>query len=77
MEILNGLKLWLERFASSETMALFLVLWLCSLVAVGLIVAPLFGPNVAGAVALALLVTLLAICWGICLTGYSRHSGRH
>lgn len=48
------------------TMALSLIVWLCSLVLVGLIVLPLFGAPVAWAAALALLVLSLALCWGIC-----------
>ncbi|GIV80276.1 hypothetical protein FKZ61_007720 [Litorilinea aerophila] len=68
---MNGLKQWLHRFTSSETMAILLVIWLCSLVAIGLIVTPLFGARVAGATAVSLLVALLLLCWGLCLTGYS------
>ena len=48
------------------TMALTIVLWLCSLVLVGLIVAPLFGAKVAWIVAIGLLVVFLALCWGVC-----------
>jgi hypothetical protein len=50
----------------SETMALTLVVWLCSLLLVGLVVLPLFGSAVALVTGLALLVALLAICWGVC-----------
>jgi uncharacterized membrane protein (DUF485 family) len=64
-------KRWLDRFTSSETMAVILVVWLCSLIAIGLIVTPLFGAKVAGTVALALLVALLVLCWGLCLSGRS------
>ena len=48
------------------TMALTLVLWLCSLVLVGLIVLPLFGAQIAFVAAAALLLAALAVCWGIC-----------
>jgi preprotein translocase subunit SecF len=48
------------------TMALTLVVWLCSLVLVALIVLPLFGAKVAFTVAAALLLGSLALCWGIC-----------
>lgn len=64
---MKALRLWWEQYMSSATMAVSLVLWLCSLVAVGLIVTPWFGPQVAGLVALGLLLTALAICWGICI----------
>jgi hypothetical protein len=47
-------------------MALTMVLWLCSLVLVGLVVAPLFGPRVAWIVAIGLLLVFLALCWGVC-----------
>lgn len=62
-------KQWLDRFTSSETMAVILVVWLCSLIAIGLIVTPLFGAKVAGVTALGLLAALLLLCWGLCLTG--------
>lgn len=48
------------------TMALTLVVWLCSLVLVALIVLPLFGAQIAWVTAGALLVASLALCWGIC-----------
>lgn len=48
------------------TMALTLVVWLCSLVLVGLIVLPLFGAEIAFVAAAALLLASLAVCWGIC-----------
>ncbi len=50
----------------SETMALALVVWLCSLLLVGLVVVPLAGSRAAILVGLGLLVALLIICWGIC-----------
>ncbi len=49
-----------------DEMALALVLWLCALPLVGLVVIPFFGLKVAGVVALALLVAVVVICWGIC-----------
>jgi hypothetical protein len=58
-------RLWYQS-GLSDTMALALVIWLCSLVVIGLIVVPLLGPKVAGMVAVGLLVVLLAVCWGIC-----------
>ena len=48
------------------TMALTVVLWLCSLVLVALIIVPLFGSNVAWIVAIGLLIVDLALCWGVC-----------
>ncbi len=56
-----------QRVGLSETMALTLMVWLCSLVLVGLIVLPLFGLRVAGLVAVGLLAVLLVICCGICV----------
>ena len=60
----------MKRFTNltgfSETMALTLVVWLCSLLLVGLIVLPLFGAKVALVTAGGLLVAVLALCWGIC-----------
>lgn len=50
-----------------ETMALTLMLWLCSVLVVFLIVGPLFGTWVASATGLALLGIYLAICWAICV----------
>lgn len=58
---------WLERYIASETMATILIIWLCSLVAIGLLVTPLFGARVAGLTALGLLIALLIGCWAICL----------
>jgi hypothetical protein len=50
----------------SDTMALMIVLWLCSLPLIGFVILPLFGRPTAIATALALLPVLLFICWGIC-----------
>jgi len=50
----------------SDEMALALVLWLCSLPLIALIVIPHLGLNAAGLVALALLVVVMALCWGAC-----------
>lgn len=69
---MNALKQWWEQYTSSEVMAVSLVLWLCSLVAVGLIVTPWFGPRVAGGVALGLLLIALLSCWGICIVQLAR-----
>lgn len=68
-----------QRVGLSETMALTLLVWLCSLVLVGLIVLPLFGLRVAGIVAVGLLAVLLVICWGICVYRLpnTRNGGPH
>ena len=61
------------------TMALSLVLWLCSLVLVGLIIVPLLGWQVAWMVAIGLLVVFVALCWGVCayrLVGHKGHEPR-
>ena len=62
------------------TMALTIVLWLCSLVLVGLIIVPLLGWQVAWVVALGLLIVDLALCWGVCayrLVAHTGHEPRH
>jgi hypothetical protein len=61
------MKAWLERYIASETMATTLIVWLCSLVLIGLVVTPWFGAQVASLVALGLLAALLAGCWAICI----------
>lgn len=55
-----------------ETMVVVLIVWLCSLALIGLVVTPLFGARVAGVVSVALLLALIAICWGICAYGFFR-----
>jgi hypothetical protein len=50
-----------------DTMALSLVLWVCSLPLIGLVIPPLFGWARAAYLALGLLVVLLIVCWGICV----------
>ncbi len=50
----------------SDTMALTLVVWLCSLPLVAIFVIPFFGLKVAAGVAVGLLVFALIVCWGIC-----------
>lgn len=62
------------KMVHSEDMAVALTLWLCSLPLVGLIVMPFFGWEVAVAVALALLLVAMVICWGIC--GWKISAGR-
>ncbi len=50
----------------SEDMALALIIWVCTLPLVGIIVAPLFGSQVALISALLLLILIMVVCWGIC-----------
>lgn len=71
---MNALRLWWNQYMTSETMAVSLMLWLCSLVAVGLIVTPWFGPRIAGLVAVGLLAVALVFCWGICIVHWVRNA---
>lgn len=64
---MKALRLWWQQYTTSETMGVSLVIWLCSLVVIGLVVTPWLGPQIAGVVALGLLLMLLAICWGVCI----------
>ena len=68
------MKSWLVRYIASETMATTLIVWLCSLALIGLVVTPLFGPQVAGMTALGLLVALLIGCWASCIIHLPRQS---
>ena len=58
------------------TMALTIVLWLCSLVLVGLVIVPLLGWQVAWIVAIGLLVVFVALCWGVCTYRLVGHTER-
>lgn len=60
-----------------EMMLLALVVWLCSLVLIGLVVTPLFGPQVGLTTAIVLLIALLALCWGVCVVEVVRRGRRH
>jgi hypothetical protein len=55
---------WLDRHF--DTMALTLVVWLCSLPLVALLVTPLLGLRAAAIVIIVLFFVAMAICWGIC-----------
>ena len=57
------------------TMALTLVLWLCSLVLVGLVIVPLLGWQIAWIVAIGLLLVFVALCWGVCTYRLVAHTG--
>ncbi len=50
----------------SETMALATAVWVCSLPLVAIVLIPIVGLKMTGAVALALLFLALAVCWGFC-----------
>jgi hypothetical protein len=50
----------------SDEMLLAFAVWLCSLPLIALIVIPFLGLGMTGMIALALLIVLLAICWGMC-----------
>ncbi len=54
------------RESHSDTMALTIVLWLCSLPLVALLVVPFFGLKAAAVAAVMLFFLAMAICWGIC-----------
>lgn len=69
----TGLTLLVHDPNLSEAMGLALVLWLCGLVAVGLIASLLFGPEVARMVAVGLLVALVVVCLGICAYDRRHH----
>lgn len=56
----------LARADRWTTMLLTVLVWLCTLPLVALVVWPFFGWQVAGLVALGMLLLLLPICWGIC-----------
>jgi len=49
-----------------EQMALTLAIWVCTLPAVFLLIAPFWGLKVAGAASLAVLAALAVICAGVC-----------
>ena len=53
-------------FAHADDMALAITIWLCTLPLVGLLVVPFCGFKIGLIVAVALFITTMAICWGIC-----------
>jgi len=56
-----------RRFASHfDDMALAVLIWMCTLPLVGLFVLPFFGLETSLIAAMALLITILVICRGIC-----------
>jgi len=58
----------------SDEMLLAFAVWLCSLPLIALIIIPILGLGTMGMIALALLITLLAICWGMC--GWKIYNGQ-
>lgn len=50
-----------------DTMAIVLMVWICTLPFIGLVVVPLFGLSVGASIAVGLLVALLLICWSLCI----------
>lgn len=58
----------------SDEMALAITLWLCSLPLVVILVVPFFGLKLGGLAALALLIVIMAICWGAC--GWKMPNGK-
>ncbi len=50
----------------SDEMLLAFAVWLCSLPLIALIIIPFWGLGTMGMIAFALLIILLAICWGMC-----------
>lgn len=55
---------WLA--SHTDTMALTLVVWLCSLPLVALFVIPFFELQAAAVAAVILFFFALAVCWGLC-----------
>lgn len=48
-------------------MALALLIWLCTLPLIFIFATPFLGWQIAGSIALGLLIILLPICWIICI----------
>lgn len=55
-----------------DTMAVILVVWLCSLPLIFLVVVPLLGIKAAATVAVAALLFMLIVCWGSCIPALIR-----
>lgn len=63
------MKKMLKQFSGTgfDTMGIVLILWICTLPFIGLIVVPLFGPQIGTDIAVGLLIAMLLICWGLCI----------
>jgi len=56
-----------QRIASHyDEMALAITLWMCTLPLISLFVLTFFGQKVSLLIAAGSLISILAICWGIC-----------
>ena len=55
-----------------DTMAVVLVVWLCSLPLIFLVIVPILGSRAAATVAVAVLLLTLIVCWGICIPALIR-----
>lgn len=55
-----------------DTMGLVLAVWICTLPFVGLVAAPIFGAQTAIALAVAVLIVMLIVCWGRCILNIIR-----
>ena len=53
-----------DAFTGQTIVAQLLILWLCTLPLIALIIAPIFGSQMALRLAVALLIVILALCWG-------------
>lgn len=58
---------WQQLRARPDTMALGVVLWICTLPLVALIAVPLLGMKTALLIALLLFFIFMLFCWGMCL----------
>lgn len=58
---------WRQLSTHSDTMALGLVLWICTLPLVALIAVPLLGTKTAVLVALILFLIFMLFCWSMCV----------
>jgi len=50
-----------------DTMGLAFAVWICTLPLIGLVIAPVFGPQTAIAIAVASLIGMLILCWWNCI----------
>lgn len=55
-----------------DTMAVLLVVWICTLPFIGFLIAPIVGVQTALTVALILLIAMLIFCWGLCIPAVVR-----
>jgi hypothetical protein len=60
----------------SDTMMVLLATWLCTLPFIAWLVVAVFGIRVGLGVAVALLIGVLIVCWGLCATRLPGGKGR-